>query len=69
MQKVGMQISSATVLSQQREGFCQPASKITQGQVSWNSAAEARHLSVHPSAILRSPDSLQATDLHLPPAR
>lgn len=63
-----MQISSATVLRQQRKGFCQPASKITQGQVSWNSAAEGRHLNEHPSAILRSPNSLQATDLHLPPA-
>lgn len=61
MQKVEMQISSATVLRQQE-------SKITQGQISWNSAAEGTHLSVQPSAILVSPDSLQATDLHLPPA-
>jgi len=68
MQKVGMQIYSATVLRQHRKGFCQPASKITQGQISWNSAAEGMHLSVQPSAILISPDSLQATDLHLPPA-
>ena len=68
MQKVGMQISSATVLRQQGKGFYQPASKITQAQISWNSAAEGMHFSVQPSAILVSPDSLEATDLHLPPA-
>lgn len=63
-----MQISSATVPRLQGKGFYQPASKITQGQISWKSAAEGTYLSVQPSAILGSPDSLQATDLHLPPA-
>lgn len=68
MQKGGMHISSVAVLRQQGKGSYQPVSKITQGQISWNPAAEGTHLSVQPSAILISPGSLQAPDLHLPPA-
>jgi len=40
MEKGGMQVSAATALSQQGNGFYQLVSKITQGQISWNATVE-----------------------------
>lgn len=68
MQKGGMQISSVSVLRQQGKVFLSASIQNNPRSGFREPGCRGHALELQPSAILISPASLQAPDLHLSPA-